>query len=480
MPNASNTDRVVAAIGGEDTTADARRHRRPGSPCPAPGCRRSSPRPPRCPGSVSAASPGRGSPASPPAPATPARTGSRWPCPSTSPPALWEALAGHGRRPGRTRRTRHPAPRGGPAAPRPRARAGDHAAAGRARLGRRAGTRRTSAAGPRWPPSATGASPAGSSAWPPRGASRPARDRPSWATAAAVGTVTSGNFSPMLEHGIALALVDSGVGRRAGRALELEQRGKVRPATVVATPFVRAGQCADPGMTTWPVGGRWSTVLRPTHAEGARWVPTSPTPTRRSRTCSRSSDCRASTSCSPSCPRPSSSTRPRAGRRGGGARRAGPHGGATPTATGPAPTAWCASPGVAPTTTRSHRSPRPWPVAPSSSPPTRPTSPRWPRASCRPSSSSRRWSPGSPACPVSNASLYDGGSAAVEAVNLGVAATGRQTVWVSGHDFLFLYIINNASFEYFFKCPTYNKFNRITMRNYNSISQPFRIKRNLV
>ena len=33
--------------------------------------------------------------------------------------------------------------------------------------------------------------------------------------------------------------------------------------------------------------------------------------------------------------------------------------------------------------------------------------------------------------PVANASLYDGGSAAVEAVNLGVAATGRQTVWVS-------------------------------------------------
>ncbi len=32
---------------------------------------------------------------------------------------------------------------------------------------------------------------------------------------------------------------------------------------------------------------------------------------------------------------------------------------------------------------------------------------------------------------VSNASLYDGGSAAVEAVNLGVAATRRQTVWVS-------------------------------------------------
>jgi glycine dehydrogenase subunit 1 len=33
--------------------------------------------------------------------------------------------------------------------------------------------------------------------------------------------------------------------------------------------------------------------------------------------------------------------------------------------------------------------------------------------------------------PVANASLYDGGSAAVEAVNLGVAASGRNAVWVS-------------------------------------------------
>jgi aminomethyltransferase len=61
-----------------------------------------------------------------------------------------------------------------------------------------------------------------------------------------VGTVTSGNFSPMLEHGIALALVDASADAGTGRTLELDQRGKVRPATVVDTPFVRPGQWADP------------------------------------------------------------------------------------------------------------------------------------------------------------------------------------------------------------------------------------------
>ena len=61
-----------------------------------------------------------------------------------------------------------------------------------------------------------------------------------------VGSVTSGNFSPMLEHGIALALVDSTVGAEPGDSLDLEQRGKVRTATVVTTPFVRSGQFALP------------------------------------------------------------------------------------------------------------------------------------------------------------------------------------------------------------------------------------------
>jgi len=61
-----------------------------------------------------------------------------------------------------------------------------------------------------------------------------------------VGAVTSGNFSPMLEHGIALALVDSAVDADPGRVLELAQRGRSREATVAATPFVRPGQWADP------------------------------------------------------------------------------------------------------------------------------------------------------------------------------------------------------------------------------------------
>ena len=65
-------------------------------------------------------------------------------------------------------------------------------------------------------------------------------------TGRSVGTVTSGNFSPMLEHGIALALVDSSVDTTPGRTLDLEQRGKVRPATVVSTPFVKPGQWASP------------------------------------------------------------------------------------------------------------------------------------------------------------------------------------------------------------------------------------------
>ncbi len=50
------------------------------------------------------------------------------------------------------------------------------------------------------------------------------------------GFVTSGNFSPQLGHGIALAFVDSSADTDA--AIALDVRGTAIPATVVPTPFV--------------------------------------------------------------------------------------------------------------------------------------------------------------------------------------------------------------------------------------------------
>jgi aminomethyltransferase len=52
----------------------------------------------------------------------------------------------------------------------------------------------------------------------------------------AVGTVTSGNFSPVLGHGIALGFVPPDVGERT--AVEIDVRGIRLAGTVVPTPFV--------------------------------------------------------------------------------------------------------------------------------------------------------------------------------------------------------------------------------------------------
>jgi len=59
-----------------------------------------------------------------------------------------------------------------------------------------------------------------------------------------VGQVTSGNFSPMLGHGIALAFLDRGEDGIGGTPLAVEQRGRRLPAAVVPTPFVKPGQWA--------------------------------------------------------------------------------------------------------------------------------------------------------------------------------------------------------------------------------------------
>jgi aminomethyltransferase len=54
---------------------------------------------------------------------------------------------------------------------------------------------------------------------------------------ATVGSVTSGNFSPMLERGIALAFVDTAAGVSDGDAVTVAVRGRTLDAEVVPTPF---------------------------------------------------------------------------------------------------------------------------------------------------------------------------------------------------------------------------------------------------
>ena len=143
MPNASNTDRVVQPIGGEDTTSDPRHHRRPGTARPDPPGHR--------------------------------RPRGRRRAPVRVAPFVWEgvpcARGGHRlhrrgrcgagrarrrrRRPldgpprhryptGRTGGPGHPPPRGGASPARPRARTRHHPAAGRPGAGWSGGTRSTS------------------------------------------------------------------------------------------------------------------------------------------------------------------------------------------------------------------------------------------------------------------------------------------------------------------------------------------------
>ena len=52
---------------------------------------------------------------------------------------------------------------------------------------------------------------------------------------AVVGEVTSGNFSPMLERGIALGFVPPDVG--VGADVAIDVRGRPVASTVVETPF---------------------------------------------------------------------------------------------------------------------------------------------------------------------------------------------------------------------------------------------------
>jgi len=52
------------------------------------------------------------------------------------------------------------------------------------------------------------------------------------------GTVSSGNFSPVLERGIALAFVDTDAGLEDGDPVTIDLRGTEAPGTIVRPPFV--------------------------------------------------------------------------------------------------------------------------------------------------------------------------------------------------------------------------------------------------
>ena len=52
-----------------------------------------------------------------------------------------------------------------------------------------------------------------------------------------LGEITSGAFSPTLQHAIALARVEKPTG-----AMTVEIRGKKHPVTMVKPPFVRNGE----------------------------------------------------------------------------------------------------------------------------------------------------------------------------------------------------------------------------------------------
>ncbi len=64
--------------------------------------------------------------------------------------------------------------------------------------------------------------------------------------AEAVGVVSSGNFSPMLDHAIALAFVDTAAPLVSGDALECDVRGRRLPGHLAVLPFVAKHRAPSP------------------------------------------------------------------------------------------------------------------------------------------------------------------------------------------------------------------------------------------
>ena len=71
----------------------------------------------------------------------------------------------------------------------------------------------------------------------------PRAGHPILAGGAAVGAVTSGNFSPTLGKGVALGYVDAD-SAEPGTMLDVDVRGKTVPVAVTSPPFVPRGRAA--------------------------------------------------------------------------------------------------------------------------------------------------------------------------------------------------------------------------------------------
>ena len=231
MPNASNTDRVVEAIGGEDTTADPLHHRRAGPPRPDPAGHRSPPRPPPCPGSASRPFVWEGVPCVAAGTGYTGEDGVEWPCRPTPPTRCGRPCWAPGCDPPAWG---HATPSGWrPALPLHGHELGPGITPLQAGLGWVVGWDKDALPGPGRPGgrARNGASAAGWSAWPPRGASRPARVGGHAATAGRPGTVTSGNFSPMLgaRDRPGLRGHRSRRPRARHRSSSIEQRGRSLP-----------------------------------------------------------------------------------------------------------------------------------------------------------------------------------------------------------------------------------------------------------
>jgi aminomethyltransferase len=83
---------------------------------------------------------------------------------------------------------------------------------------------------------------------------------------APIGEVTSGNFSPMVEVGIALALIDTAAGTKMGDPVAIDQRGRELPARLHKLPF-------------WKTPKRGEAATEPTETEPTETGPTETGPT---------------------------------------------------------------------------------------------------------------------------------------------------------------------------------------------------------